>query len=65
MNTKSKVFIEVIAGRTGHCLSIGDDSGGYRLAGPKPYGGGNVVHRFEVDPDELRRELNNLTKSQS
>jgi hypothetical protein len=65
MSTKPKVLIEVIAGRAGHCLSIGDDSTGYRLAGPKPWGGGNVVHRFEVDPDELRHELDRLTKSQS
>ena len=65
MTNKPKILIEVVAGREGHSLSIGDDSGGYRLAGPKPWGGGRVIHRFEVDPDELRRELNSLISDMS
>ena len=51
------VFIEVIAGREGPSLSIGDGETGYRLAGPKPWGGGRTVHQFQVSIDELRREI--------
>lgn len=58
----AKVLIEVVSGRAGPCLTIGDDNGGYRLAGPKPWGGGTTIHTFTVDADELRRELDALTK---
>lgn len=51
------VFIEVIAGCEGPSLSIGDGETGYRLAGPKPWGGGRTIHRFQVCVDELQREL--------
>jgi hypothetical protein len=51
------VLIEVVAGPEGPCLCIGDGDAGYRLAGPKPWGGGRVVHRFEVRIDELTREV--------
>ncbi|QFT84928.1 hypothetical protein FIU88_08065 [Halomonas sp. THAF12] len=51
-----KVLIEVISGPEGPCLSIGDESTGHRLAGPKPWGGGSVTHQFQVDVEELIRE---------
>ncbi|WP_157642471.1 hypothetical protein [Burkholderia ubonensis] len=53
------VWFEVVAGCEGPSLSIGNDDTGYRLAGPKPWGGGRTIHRFSVSIDELRRELNN------
>ncbi|WP_186104897.1 hypothetical protein [Burkholderia gladioli] len=54
-------WIEVVAGREGPSLNIGDDNGGYRLSGPKPWGGGRIVHRFMVRLDELVREASALT----
>ncbi len=54
------VFFEVIGGSAGACLSVGDERGGYRLAGPKPWGGGSVLHHFEVDVADLLRELQSL-----
>ncbi|MBU9378739.1 hypothetical protein [Burkholderia gladioli] len=57
------VWIEVVAGREGPSLNIGDDNGGYRLSGPKPWGGGRTVHRFMVRLDELVREANDLAAS--
>ncbi|WP_257819802.1 hypothetical protein [Burkholderia glumae] len=54
------VWIDVVAGREGPSLNIGDDNGGYRLSGPKPWGGGRTVHRFMVRLDELVREANAL-----
>jgi len=51
------VFIEVIAGCEGPSLSIGDGETGYRLSGPKPWGGGRTTHQFQVRIDELQREL--------
>lgn len=55
--------IEVVAGVEGHSLSIGDESGGYRLAGPKPWGGGRTAHRFVVNVDELLREAGALKEA--
>ncbi|NBJ19723.1 hypothetical protein GT625_13410 [Burkholderia thailandensis] len=66
MNDKLKpghVWIEVIAGCEGSSLSIGNDNGGYRLAGPKPWGGGRIIHRFSVRIDELRSELEQLDRA--
>lgn len=62
----AKVLIEVISGCEGPCLSIAlfrgeDTDGGTRIAGPKPWGGGRTTHKFLVDADELRRELDALT----
>lgn len=51
------VLIEVVSGPEGPCLCIGDGDTGFRLAGPKPWGGGRTIHRFQVRVDELRREL--------
>jgi hypothetical protein len=51
------VFIETVSGPEGLCLCIGDDNGGYRLAGPKPWGGGTVVKRFSVNIKELEKQL--------
>ena len=47
------VTVEVIQGVEGACLSIRNR----RVAGPKPWGGGNVVYSFTVDVDELRKAL--------
>lgn len=55
-----KVTFEVVRGVEGPSLYVGNDDGGYRLAGPKPWGGGQVIHSFKADIDELRKELMNL-----
>ena len=54
------VYIEIIEGPVGPSLYIGDEDGGHRLAGPKPWGGGAVLHQFQVKTDELSRELQAL-----
>lgn len=51
------VLIEVIDGPEGPCLCIGDGEVGYRLAGPKPWGGGLTINRFQVRIAELKREI--------
>lgn len=50
---KGCVLIEVVSGCEGHSLSIGDESSGTRIAGPKPWGGGRTIHSFEVDIERL------------
>ena len=55
--------IEVISGVEGSCLSIGTDSGGTRIAGPKPWGGGQVLHTFEVNIDALIKEARVLQEA--
>ena len=53
-----KVVIEVISGCEGPCLSVSSPStgNGYRIAGPKPWGGGEIIHSFKVDLDSLVNE---------
>lgn len=55
--TGKYLTFEVISGVDGPCLSVvtGPRSG-FRLDGPKPWGGGSVKHTFTVSVDELMRE---------
>lgn len=55
-----EVLFEVISGPEGPCLSIGNGRSGYRLAGPKPWGGGCTVHVFTVNVAELLREIQTI-----
>lgn len=55
--------VEVVKGMYGHvCLYFGEDEdSGLRVAGQKPWGGGQTIHSFDVDlADKRTREL--LTK---
>ena len=52
------VYISVIEGRAGPCLSVGeDDAGGTRVCGPKPWGGGRIVYEFKVERERLNEAL--------
>lgn len=56
------VVFEAIRGVEGVCLALTVVDGySTRIAGPKPWSGGSVIHRWEVKPSELRRELPDLT----
>lgn len=44
-NIEGKVF-EVVHGVEGDCLTLGDEDGGTRISGPKPWGGGQVTKTF-------------------
>lgn len=46
---KSDVRITVVRGVEGMALYIND----YRVAGPKPWGGGEIVFQFEADPKHI------------
>lgn len=53
---------EVVSGVEGPCLTISRKADGkprheYRLAGPKPWGGGNTTHSFKVHTRELREQI--------
>lgn len=51
-----EVFIDVYPAQGGGvCLCVGDESSGYRLAGPKPHG--RSLHQFRVNAAELRKQL--------
>lgn len=58
------VLVQIISGPEGNCLCISDEGGGERIAGPKPWGGGQIVNEFEVSVDTLQRaiEENKFTK---
>jgi hypothetical protein len=51
--------IQVINGADGDCLSLGreGDGGGYRIAGPKPWGGGGIEKTWKVRQAYLERAL--------
>ncbi|WP_312288848.1 hypothetical protein [Stutzerimonas nitrititolerans] len=55
-----KCWIEVIGGREGPSIYIGDGEIAHRLAGNKPWGGGRTLHSFKVDVAELVREASAL-----
>ncbi|MDH0335138.1 hypothetical protein [Metapseudomonas otitidis] len=57
-------IVEVVNGAEGPSLYIGDEDGGYRLAGPKPWGGGKTIHKFTVKLNELVREAMDLAKGE-
>lgn len=48
------VCIDEIRGCEGNCIAIND----YRVAGPKPWGGGIVVKNWVADVDDVIRSLN-------
>lgn len=53
----SKEFkLEIIRGVEGPCISLND----YRIAGPKPWGGGTVTKSFTVDINDLIRAIPGL-----
>lgn len=53
--SSKKCKLQVVRGVEGPSLSIGDGETGTRIAGPKPWGGGKIIHSFDVDPVELVR----------
>lgn len=57
------VFVDVVSGVEGPCLTIGDHSSATRVAGPKPWGGGKTMHRFEIKASEIRDELDSYEKT--
>lgn len=59
-----KITFEVVKGCEGNSIYIMDEDGtsGYRLAGPKPWGGGTVINKFQIDTETLLREIENLKK---
>lgn len=57
MPNKKTLIIDVTNGVEGPCLCIGNGETGFRLAGPKPWGGGQAIHKFVVGPAELLKQL--------
>lgn len=56
---------EIIDGVEGECLSFGNGKTGYRLSGPKPRGGGDVIKSFSVNLRSLKAlqtEIRNAIK---
>lgn len=51
-----KAKIQMVAGVEGNAFYIGDT----RIAGPKPWGGGNVVCEKETELKDILYALNNL-----
>lgn len=54
---KKRVAVEVISGCEGPCLAISD----YRVAGPKPWGGGSTTHKWSMQIDDLLRAIPGLS----
>lgn len=51
------VFIDICEGVEGPSVSIGDNNGGYRVAGPKPWGGGQTSRRFTASIEDLKEAI--------
>lgn len=48
-----KCLIEVVSGPEGPSVYINE----YRVAGPKPWGGGNVTHRFITKKENVEEGI--------
>lgn len=59
------VFIDVDRGPDGCCLCIGDGETGHRIAGPKPWGGSENLHSFQVKAEELVKLANDYAQRDS
>lgn len=53
---KKTLKLELIAGVEGQCVALN----GYRIAGPKPWGGGTIVKEWVTDVDRLQRAVPEL-----
>lgn len=53
---RGTLTLEVISGPEGLCVALNNR----RIAGPKPWGGGRVLHSFRVSKDELLRAVPEL-----
>ena len=51
-----KVKIEVVSGKFGNSLCLND----LRIAGPKAWGGGTIIHTFQVELETLREALEEI-----
>ena len=49
MDKDEKCLIEVMSGAEGPSVYINE----YRVAGPKPWGGGQVLHRFVTTKEDI------------
>lgn len=49
MKIKKDILIEVVKGVEGHCLYIN----GNRVAGPKPWGGGQVILKWKTTQEKI------------
>lgn len=56
-----RIVFEVVSGCEGPCLLMDD----LRIAGPKPWGGGHVEHRFSARQEDVRRQLDLLERRNS
>lgn len=55
-----RININVVAGSEGPSLMVESDDGtGCRVAGPKPWGGGEILYTWEVDVDDLIKIIQN------
>jgi hypothetical protein len=73
-NIEGKMF-EVVHGVEGDCLVLGDEDGGTRISGPKPWGGGQVtktfvtqekygpIERLEAENTKLRELVRDMRKA--
>jgi len=57
-----KLVIDVVEGCEGNSLSIGNENDkgsgtGRRIAGPKPWGGGRTIDKFEIDASDVKSIL--------
>lgn len=46
------IWLEVLAGVEGPCAAISGPESGTRIAGPKPWGGGERTHTWRLDRDD-------------
>lgn len=58
------VFLDIVSGVEGGCVCLGDETGGRRVAGPKPWGGGAITRRHQISIADLQAAISEVQKRQ-
>ena len=54
-----KIKIEIISGVEGDCICIN----GYRVAGPKPWGGGKITKTWDAQLSDIEEAIRHLSEA--
>lgn len=56
VHSKDELTVELVAGVEGKCIYLN----GYRIVGPKPWGGGSMLQRWTVTRADVLYALNSM-----
>jgi len=58
------IFLDIVSGVEGGCICLGDETGGRRVAGTKPWGGGTITRRHQISITDLQAVIREVKERQ-